>query len=289
MIGHRRGILVAELKPGEVFTQSPAGRLPPVSGRNPSEIWDRSVEEGERRMGRSVMGLLATGLVGGIDIMLGILALAVTTGALVLVMPAETAHLIGSLGFGIGLVFLLIGRSELFTENFMVPVSATIYGRGSTKQLLRLWGGTLVGNLLGLTLLALIMSRAGLVPPSTLQAAGDLADTFAARDAGAALLSGIVAGTVMTLLTWLAHAASGDSARIAIALLVGFVLAAPSLNHAVVSFGEMAFGVMAGTGSAGWLDIAQNFPLAVAGNLIGGLGFVTLARIVQVRGDPEPK
>jgi formate/nitrite transporter FocA (FNT family) len=240
-------------------------------------------------MSRSFTGLLATGLVGGIDIMLGILALASITGALLPVLPEETAHLIGSLGFGIGLVFLLIGRSELFTENFMVPVSAAIYGRGSVRMLLRLWGGTLIGNLLGLTVIGFIMTRAGLVPPSTLDAAGSLADTFAARDALAALLSGIVAGTIMTLLTWLAHAASGDSARIQIALLVGFLLAVPSLNHAVVSFGEMAFGIMAGTGSATWLDLAQNFPLAVAGNLIGGLGFVTLARIVQVRGDPAPK
>jgi formate/nitrite transporter FocA (FNT family) len=240
-------------------------------------------------MSRSFTGLLATGLVGGIDIMLGILALASITGALLPVLPEETAHLIGSLGFGIGLVFLLIGRSELFTENFMVPVSAAIYGRGSVRMLLRLWGGTLIGNLLGLTVIGFIMTRAGLVPPSTLDAAGSLADTFAARDALAALLSGIVAGTIMTLLTWLAHAASGDSARIQIALLVGFLLAVPSLNHAVVSFGEMAFGIMAGTGSATWLDLAQNFPLAVAGNLVGGLGFVTLARIVQVRGDPAPK
>jgi formate-nitrite transporter family protein len=258
-----------------------------MSGREPAEIWDRSVEEGERRLDRSATGLLATGLVGGIDVMLGILALAVTTGALLEVMPDEPAHLIGSLVFGIGFVFLLVGRSELFTENFMVPVSAAIYGEGGVKGLLRLWAGTLVGNLVGLIVIAWIMTRAGLVPPSTLTAAGSLADTFAERDALAALLSGIVAGTIMTLMTWLAHAADSDSARVAIALVVGFLLAAPSLNHAVVSVGEMSFGIMAATGSASWTDLAQNFPLAVVGNLVGGLGFVTLARIVQVKGDPE--
>jgi formate/nitrite transporter FocA (FNT family) len=169
----------------------------------------------------------------------------------------------------------------------MVPVSATIYGRGDVRRLLRLWAGTLVGNLVGLLAIAWIMTRAGLVPPSTLEAAGSLADTFAVRDAWPALLSAIVAGTIMTLLTWLAHAAREDSARILIALLIGFLLAAPSLNHAVVSFGEMAFGILAGTGHAEWIDVAQNFPIAIVGNLIGGLGFVTVARIIQVRGDPE--
>ena len=255
----------------------------------PTDIWAESQIEGERRLSRSKAGLVATGVVGGLDVMLGILALTVTAGALGIVMPGATAHLLASLTFGIGFVFLLVGRSELFTENFMVPVSAVIYGSGSSAGLLRLWFGTLVGNLAALALLAWILSRASLVPPEALEAAGDLADTFALREAGPALLSAIVAGAVMTLMTWLAHAARDDTARILIALLVGFLLAAPSLNHAVVSFGEMAFGILAGAEHAGWDDLAQNLPLAIAGNLVGGLAFVTLARAIQVHGDPEPE
>ncbi len=114
-----------------------------------------------------------------------------------------------------------------------------------------------------------------------------MAETFADRSVVAALLSAIVAGAVMTLMTWLVHATTSDIARIWIALLVGFVLAAPSLNHAVVSFGEMSFGIMAETGHADWGDLAGNFPIAVLGNMIGGFGFVTIARFIQIRGEPE--
>jgi formate-nitrite transporter family protein len=257
-----------------------------MTGRAPGEIWDQSAEEGERRLSRSAAGLLATGLVGGLDVMVGIVALTVTAGAMQAVMPEATAHLLGSLTFGIGFVFLVIGRSELFTENFMVPISSALRREAGGSALLRLWIGTLIGNLAGLAILSLILSRAGLVPPETLDAAGGIAETFADRSAGSALLSAIVAGAVMTLMTWLVHAADTDVARIWIALLVGFVLAAPSLNHAVVSFGEMAFGILAGTGTAAWFDLAQNFPIAVAGNLIGGFVFVTIARFVQIRGEP---
>ena len=258
-----------------------------MTGADPADIWDQGVDEGERRLTRSIPGLLATGLVGGVDIMLGIVALTVTSGALALVMPEPTAHLLGSFTFGIGLVFLVIGRSELFTENFLVPVSAVFHDRARWPALLRLWAGTLVGNLVGLFALAAMLVRAGLVPPETLEAAGEVAETFGERDFVSALLSAIIAGTVMTLLTWLAHATSSDGARVAVALLIGFVLAAPSLNHAVVSFGEMAFGILADRGEADWGDLAQNFPVAVLGNLLGGLTFVTLARLVQVRGDPD--
>jgi formate/nitrite transporter FocA (FNT family) len=220
-------------------------------------------------------------------VMLGILALTVTSGAMMLVMPEPTAHVVGSLTFGIGFVFLVVGRSELFTENFMVPISAAVRRESGVADLFRLWAGTLVGNLLSLALLAWVLSRAGLVPPEALDAAGKMAETFADRGVGSALLSAIVAGATLTLMTWLVHASNSDIARIWIALLVGFVLAAPSLNHAVVSFGEMSFGILAETGSAGWGDLARNFPIAVVGNLIGGFGFVTIARFVQIRGEPE--
>ncbi|HWC26656.1 MAG TPA: formate/nitrite transporter family protein [Solirubrobacteraceae bacterium] len=258
-----------------------------MSGRGPGEIWQASSDEGQRRVDRSFGGQVATGFVGGVDVMLGVTALALLSGALVLVMPEPTAHALGSFGLGIGLAFIVIGRSELFTENFLVPVTTVAARRRGMRSLVRLWALTLLGNLAGLLVIALVLTREDLVPTQTLVAASRLAETFAERDVVAALLSAIVAGAVMTLLTWLAHAAHDETAKIAIALVIGFVLAAPSLNHAVVSFGEMSFGILAGTGEAGWIDLAQNFPVAVVGNLLGGLGFVTVMRAFQVRGEPR--
>ena len=257
-----------------------------MPGRDPQDVWDESVGEGERRVDRTIPGLLATGFVGGIDVMLGITGMVVLGGALRAVMPEDTAHALASFVFGIGFVFILIGRSELFTENFLVPVSTVAHGSRPVSSLLRLWGFTLLGNIAALLAFSAILTRAGLVPPSALHAAANIAGTFAARDIPAALLSGIVAGTTMTLMTWLAHAARDETAKIWIGLLVGFILAAPSLNHAVVSFGEMSLGILAGGGPAHWIDLAQNFPWAVLGNLIGGVGLVTAMRAIQVRGEP---
>ena len=259
-----------------------------MSGRSPDEIWDESVQEGSRRLGRGSAGLAATGVIGGVDVMIGIMALTVVSGALAVALPEQIAHIGGSLAFGVGFVLIILGRSELFTENFLVPIAPVLRRLAPVSSVARLWAITAAANLVGIFVLAAIFTRAGLVPPETLDAAGTIADTFAERDFVAALLSAIVAGTVMTLFTWLSTAVELDIGRIFIALIIGFVLAAPSLNHAIVSFGEMSFGLLAGTTSAAaWVDLAQNFPVAVLGNLIGGLGFVTLARVLQVRGEPD--
>jgi formate/nitrite transporter FocA (FNT family) len=258
-----------------------------MSGRPPTEIWEDALDEGERRLDRASVGLAVTGLLGGVEVMFGVIALVVTTAALGAVMPEGTAHLFGSLSFGLALVFITIGRSELFTENFLIPVSAVYAGRASIAALLRLWVITLVGNLVGLIIMALIFTPHGVLPHDGLKAAGAISDTYTTRRVLPALLSALAAGALMTLLTWYMAAAESDVTRLFLSLLGGFVLIAPSLNHAVVGFGEIVFGMIAGTASATAGDLARTFGLAVAGNLIGGIALVTATRLVQVRGEPN--
>jgi formate/nitrite transporter FocA (FNT family) len=258
-----------------------------VSGRDPHEIWEEGLAEGERRLHRGVVALAATAFAGGVDVFFSILLLAVVSAGLHEVLPEQAAHVLASLTFGVGFAFITLGRAELFTENFLIPVGAVFAGRVSVGPLIRMWIVTLVLNVAGLALFAALFSVSGVLKPQTLDSAGVLADTLADRSALAALLSAVAAGTVMTLFTWVVSAAESGSARIVASLIVGFVLAAPSLNHAIVGFGEMAFGIIAGTATATWGDLAVNFALAVAGNLIGGLGLVFGTRLAQVRGEPD--
>jgi GH15 family glucan-1,4-alpha-glucosidase len=88
---------------------------------------------------------------------------------------------------------------------------------------------------------------------------------------------GLEAGAV----TWLAEAAESDLTRVVVALLVGLVLLAPSTNHAMVGFGEVLFGILADTTSAGWSDLLRNTAVAVAGNVVGGVFLIAFFRGVQ--------
>src|SRR3954468_1223003 len=152
-----------------------------MSGRDPAEIWETSLDEGERRLSRHWTGLAATGFAGGIDVFFSVLMLAVVTGALHEVLPEHTAHAIASLTFGVGFVFITLGRAELFTENFLVPVGAVWAGRARSGRLLRMWVLTMVFNFAALAMFAAIFSVSGVVKAPTLEAAGTMADTLAQR------------------------------------------------------------------------------------------------------------
>ena len=68
--------------------------------------------------------VLVTGFFGGIEVGLGIMAY--------LAVLHETGnHLLAGLAFSIGLIALLLAHSELFTENFLMPVAAVVAKEGS--------------------------------------------------------------------------------------------------------------------------------------------------------------
>jgi formate/nitrite transporter FocA (FNT family) len=226
------------------------------------------------RLRRSWTNLAATGLVGGFDIGLGVLALLV-------VEEATGSRILGALAFGIGFVALTLGRSELFTENFLVPVTAVVGGKGRTRDLVRLWGTTLVTNLLGGWLVsALIMGAL----PRLAETAVRSGEFYS--DLGIGWMSfslGLIGGAAITLMTWMERGSGTELGRLVSVFSIAFLLAAGPINHVIVLSIEMftAFQVGAPFSYLDWAAVAGWAALA---NLAGGLLIVTLLRLFQVGG-----
>src|SRR4051812_2103184 len=106
------------------------------------EAFDTIVSEGAQRLHRSWREVLTTGLAGGLEVGTGVV--------LLFAVYAETgSHLLAGLAFGVGFVALLLARSELFTEGFLVPVTAVGGGPGEAAPVGELWGGTVLGHPVG--------------------------------------------------------------------------------------------------------------------------------------------
>ncbi len=251
----------------------------------PEEIYRRTRNEGRRRLSRPPLELAATAIVGGFDVAGGVAMLGLTGGAVAARAGGSIAHLAGSLAFGIGFVFVVVGRSELFTENFLVPVAALERrDRGSWRKLGELWTGTLVLNLAGGALLMIVLTSHGvLTGPADAQLVAH-AEQLAAYAPRTAFLSAIVAGALMTLLTWFVEgAAESMGVRIVMAWIVGFAIAIGSFDHVIVSTVELVAGMRLDA-AVSYGDLFRNLGLSVAGNLVGGLGLVTISRFAQARG-----
>ena len=134
----------------------------------------KTLQEGEERLSRTWSSLLATGAVGGIDVGTGVLGL-------LLVLTLTGNEVAGALAFGIGFIALSLGNSELFTENFLVPIAPIVARRANVWSLLRLWVGTLVTNLIGGWLItAIVIAAAPEVGPTAIKL-GRISSTVVSR------------------------------------------------------------------------------------------------------------
>lgn len=254
----------------------------------PVEIYERAINEGERRLSATRLELVATGFNAGFTIVFGIAALGIVHALVEPMFGVETAKLAGAATFGIGLLFLVVSRAELFTENFFDPV-ATAFDRGQRQlvlRLLRLWAVVLVLNLIGGAILVLILSIDGVLPPGAGRALGTVAEEIAAKDVPAAFANALVGGALVTLLSFLLQAVDQVLSRMVVAYLIGFLLAVGPFAHVVVTAQHLLFGALVGA-HIGVGAMAVETAIAIVGNLVGGLGFVTLTHVGQARGERQ--
>jgi formate/nitrite transporter FocA (FNT family) len=247
----------------------------------PEDIYARTKEEGARRLERPLLEEMSTALAAAFDIVAGILALALVQSQLEHSLGKHAAHVLGSLAFGLGFVFLVVGRGELFTENFLVPVAGLDHrDSASWRNLAKLWLTSPLFNVLGGLVLILFLSVHSVLPYGTGKTMVELAGTIHANGVLALFLSAVFAGALITAMTWFVEGQTSMLVRVVVAWLAGFLLALGSFNHVIVVTLELIFGVRYGI-HMNWWFVAGNFALAAAGNMVGGLGLVTLNRLTQ--------
>ncbi|MFD1720756.1 formate/nitrite transporter family protein [Amnibacterium endophyticum] len=237
-----------------------------------AESFDAVVEEGAERLHRTWRAVLATGFSGGLEIGVGV-------AAYMAVLESTGSHLLAGLAFSVGLIALLLAHSELFTENFLLPIAALIAKEGSLAQLAKLWLGTLVANLVGGLVIMLLFVVAfpqwhGVLTES----ARHYLDVGVGWE-GACLA--ILGGMVITLLTRMQQGTDSDAVKVVAAVVASFLLTGLQLAHSILD-SLMIFGaIMLGEATVGeW--VLWFVPVLLL-NVVGGVALVTVERLVRTK------
>jgi formate-nitrite transporter family protein len=232
----------------------------------------RMVEDGTQRLHRSWREVLVTGFFGGTEVAMGVLAY-------LSVLNVTHDPLLAGVAFSIGFLALLLGRSELFTEGFLVPVSALAAKRASFGQLLKLWSGTLAANLAGgWVLMWLIMTAFPKLHAQTVESALHYATApMSVENLSLAVLGGMA----ITLMTRMQHGTDSMVGKIAAAVAVAFLLAGLQMFHSILD-SLLIFGALCTSDAPfGYLDWLGWFGYTLVGNIVGGLVLVTLLRLLR--------
>ncbi len=236
-----------------------------------AESFDSIVEEGAARLARSWTTVLITGIFGGMEIGVGVMAY-------LAVMHETHNHLLAGLAFSIGFIALLLAKSELFTEGFLIPIMAVLAKEASFGQLMKLWGGTLVMNLVGgWVFMWIVVTAFPQWKPELAEAALHFVE---AGFSWQSVCLAILGGSTITLMTRMQHGTDSDVAKIVAAIAGGFLLAGLQLFHSILDsllvFGAIHAGAEVTYGDwIGWFGYTLGF------NVLGGLLLVTALRLLR--------
>ena len=243
------------------------------------DILQEEIAHGLGELNRPTPGLLLSGLSAGLDVGFSLFFMGVV---LTLMLPAApeplTTFLVANM-YSVGFIFVVLGRSELFTEHTALAVFPLLNGNVAPRQVGRLWLLVYVSNLVGATLAALMAAalgpRLGAIEPEALQRiAGHLLEV----DSGTMFLSAVVAGWLMGLLSWLVSAAAQDTmGRIIVVWLITAGMGLAGLHHCIVGSAEVLAAVFTG-GEVTFAHYGRFLLWATLGNTVGGVTMVAVLK-----------
>ncbi|MCC9173946.1 formate/nitrite transporter family protein [Arthrobacter sp. zg-Y179] len=237
------------------------------------ESFDNTVTEGAERLHRTFRTILVTGVFGGMEVGLGVMAY-------LAVMHETGDHLLAGVAFSVGLIALFLAHSELFTENFLMPVAAVAAKEGSIRLLAKLWGGTLLANLAGgWIFMWIVMQAFPQWAPTVATSASHFTEApFSLQTVALAVLG----GSTITLMSRMQQGTTSDPAKIVATVIGGFLLAGLQLFHSILD-SLLIFGAIISGAEITYLEWLGWFGYTLLFNMLGGLVLVTALRLVRTK------
>ena len=190
-----------------------------------------------------------------------------------------------AMAYPIGFIFVIIGRSELFTEHTTLAVLPVLNGTVSLQALAKLWGIVYVGNLMGGYLFGFILVQIGPgMGTVSLDAFQHIAEKLIKYNWWLTLSSGVFAGWLMGLLSWLVTSSRDTISRIVVIILVTTVIGLGELHHSIVGSIEMFAGLISSE-EISINDYVHFQVWATLGNIIGGTVFVAAIKYGQLQNE----
>ncbi len=261
--------------------QTPKKDTKKVLERKPQKsqliILQHTEEAALTQLERDSTGLILSGVSAGLDIGFSVLLMTVMLSTFTGVFPMPVVRFFVANMYPVGFIFVILGRSELFTEHTTLAILPVLQGLASIKKLFRLWAIVYVSNIFGGLIFALILSYfGGSLHFLHKEAFAEIAETFVHNSWLTTLLSAALAGWLMGLLAWLVAAARETISQIFIIWTVTAAIGFAGLPHCIVGNIEIASSLFSGQSSfAEYIGFV--IPVTL-GNAIGGVLFVGILK-----------
>ena len=261
------------------MAQAPASDEPKKSQE---QILEQEIEAGLLEIERSRTGTCLSALVAGLEVGVSMLLMGVVTTLLPDGPDAVRSFLVAG-AYSVGFVFVILGRSELFTEHTTLAVLPVLARRSRFRDLIEQWGLVLGGNLVGAIAISAMLAWIGpRLDAVSVDAYTKLAHTVIDHPSGVMFGSAVMAGWLMGLVSWLVTASRDTTSQVLMIVLVTGSIGLAGLHHSILGTVEVLCAVFAGA-DVTVVDYLRFLGLSVAGNAVGGVFFVALLKYAHAK------
>ncbi len=246
------------------------------------DIYEQVANNARQELGRTSVALAISGLAGGIFMGLSALGNGIVIALLTMPgsAPSKVTLFIAKMFYPLGFIVVILGRSQLFTENTLYPVALVLAEKRHFWKTMRLWGVVLPANVLGALAFAALVARTHALRPDMAQAISQLGIDALHNPASTVFWSGVMGGWIIATVAWLVSGSHSITGSVMIIWMLTFVVGLGNFAHCIAASGEILTTVLAG--QAPWISFPVWLFFAVAGNICGGVGMVTLLEYGQV-------
>lgn len=246
------------------------------------EIYHQVANNARQELGRSSVSLAISGIAGGT--FMGLSALGTALGIALLTppgaLPSGTVNFLAKMFYPLGFIVVILGRSQLFTENTLYPVALVLAEKRHFWNTMRLWGAVLPSNVIGAFAFACLASLTHALRPEVLQALVNLGLDAAHNDPSTIFWSGVAGGWIIATAAWIVSGSHSITGSVMIIWMLTYVVGLGNFAHCIAGSGEVFVAIL--MHRAPWSSYPAWFFPAVAGNICGGVGMVTLLEYGQV-------
>ena len=268
--------------------RQPAPALAPQPQKNlerPSaqDIYAQVAHNARQEPGRSTISLLISGFAGGTFMGLSAMGNAIVLAMLTAggtVAATGTVQVVAKMFYPLGFIVVILGRSQLFTENTLYPVALVLSEKRHFWNTMRLWSAVLPSNVLGALAFAALAALTPALKPEFVQALSQLGLEALHNPTATVFWSGVLGGWIIALAAWLVSGSHSITGSVMIIWMLTFVVGLGNFAHCIATSGEVLVAVL--TNRAPWRAYPAWLLPAVLGNICGGVGMVTLIEYGQV-------
>lgn len=248
-----------------------------AASKSAEQILETVIQDGKNELDRASAGLAISGFAAGLNISFATVALAVVasyTGGVGLAAYAA---------YPLGFLIVVLGRSQLFTENTVTPVTVVLAQARRLPNMLRLWAVIFIFNILGTLVFALVAYYGKLLDPGAMNSLLEYVSSKISYGFWSTGIKAVFGGWLVALIAWLVAASQDTISRIFFVFVLSALIPVAGLTHCVAGSSSVLMGVLSGEVSVG--EYLGGFMLPTTlGNIVGGVVLVTLLNYGQVAG-----